>query len=455
MATIWRRACVGCTKSKRQCTKSVPACRRCQDRGIPCEYPPPRRTLLSAGAAPATPSPSTPEVPANPPPAGNANASTSSNDAGLDFPPLQLSQSDLGGGNLRCRPAVVPDSPHCGFDDNDPDSANTALPVSWFLAPESWIADYTLPPNQPGTEQLLMLQRFTDSVQRWLRQWVTEGSSPLHHRFLYRQKMPRYVQDAYTAVSMYHAAAARESGGSADARATAIRVMDDRVTQLLEDQALEASLCRVSGREMDVFDHLSRVQALLTYQTIRLLDGDIQMRAQAESLVPTLFLWTRQLLDSAKENLTKPTRLLANHVSGFGSDSEDDVVWRAWILVESVRRTWLVANYLQEIYLYLKRGWGECPGRVTITMRTGLWDAPSPYAWTRACRDGGTLFLPTAHTERLFYEKCPADVDEFSMLIVELSYGAERIERWLGESKGREERAERALLDRLDETMVS
>lgn len=271
MATIWRRACVACTRSKRQCTKSVPACRRCQDKGIPCEYPPPRRALLDAGAAPATPSPSTADGPANPPPATNTN--TSSNDPGpssLDFPPLQLSQSDLVD-DTGCRPAVLTDSPQCGLADDD---AN-ALPGSWFLAPESWVADYTLPPNQPATEQHCMLQRFTNCVRSWLWRWVTEGSSPLHHRFLYREKMPRYVQDAYTAVSMYHAAAARGGGGTADARATAIRVLDDRVTQLLEDQALEASLSCAAGREMDVFDHLSRVQALLTYQTIRLLDGDV------------------------------------------------------------------------------------------------------------------------------------------------------------------------------------
>ncbi|KAI1416793.1 hypothetical protein F5Y13DRAFT_100643 [Hypoxylon sp. FL1857] len=440
MATIWRRACMDCTKSKRQCTKAVPACRRCVDKGIPCVYPPARRIVHAETAESASPRQVT-------------HRAGGSNDAGagdLNFPPLQLTPADLGGG-IGGQPLLT-DSPQPSLDD----TASTASGDTWFLTPESWIADYTLPPNQPTAVQDMMLQRFIDGVQSWLKRWTVEGSSPLHHRHLYREKMPRYVQDAYTAVTMYHTSAARDSSANAEARATALRVFDDRVVQLLQDQALETSL----GKQMDIFDHLSRVQALLTYQTIRLFDGDVRMRAQAEDLVPTLFLWTKQLLDSAKENLTRPSRFLADIAnsasnysscfgygpgstssSGSGAGCSEDTVWRAWILVESVRRTWLVSNYLQEIYLYMKRGWGNCPGRMTITMRGGLWDAASSYAWSRKCREQDALFLPTTGTEKLFYERCPEDIDEFSLFIVELSYGVDRIERWLGESKGRREGA--------------
>ncbi|KAI0840691.1 hypothetical protein F5Y06DRAFT_261545 [Hypoxylon sp. FL0890] len=432
MATIWRRACTNCTKSKRQCTKGVPACRRCVDRGIPCVYPPARRIVHAETAESANPPPVT-------------HRAGGSNDAGagdLNFPPLQLTPADLGGG-IGDQPLLT-DSPQPSLDD----TATAVSGDTWFLTPESWIADYTLPPNQPTAVQDSMLQRFTDGVQSWLKRWVTEGSSPLHHRHLYREKMPRYVQDAYTAVTMYHTSAARDSDANAEARATALRILDDRVVQLLEDQALETSL----GKETDIFDHLSRVQALLTYQTIRLFDGDVRMRAQAEDLVPTLFLWTKQLLDCAKENLTRPSRFLADIANSNSSSSSssgtaysEDAIWRAWILVESVRRTWLVSNWLQEIYLYMKRGWGDCPGRVTITMRGGLWDAASPYAWSKACREQGALFLPTTRTDSLFYERCPEDIDEFSTFVVEVSYGVDRFERWLGESK---ERA--ALLEGLD-----
>lgn len=287
---------------------------------------------------------------------------------------------------------------------------------------------------QPQLVQYDSLQRFVDCIQSWLRQWVTAGSSPLHHWYLYKETMPRHVQDAYTAITMY---AAR----TPETQPTVSRVLDDRATQLLQDQALETTM---SGRQMDVFDHLSRVQSLLVYQSIRLFDGDVRMRAQAEALIPALFLWSKQLLECAKDNLARPARFLAsfatsNFYSNAGGDHVDDVLWRAWVLVESVRRTWLVANCLQETYLYMKRGWGECPGRVTFTMRAGLWEAPSPYAWSRACCERGTLFLLPKQTENLFFDGGPEDIDEFNLMILELSYGVERVERWLGEAKERRE----------------
>ncbi|OTB06422.1 hypothetical protein M426DRAFT_318833 [Hypoxylon sp. CI-4A] len=334
--------------------------------------------------------------------------------------------------------------PQLLFDDAN--VANGVTEEPWFLTPESWIADYHAPPEQPDMVQEEVLHRFVDKVRGWLRRWGSEGSSPLHHRYLYRERMPRPVQDAYSAVSMYHASV---SSGSVDVRITAAQVLEDRVSQLLEDQALESSLLAAGGKEMHIFDQLSRVQALLTYQTIRLFDGDVRMRAQAEELIPTLFQWTRELLDCAKENLTRPSQFLADIAACTSSlqvtftrsgvnEASEYTSWRAWILVESVRRTWVVANHLQEIYLYWKRSWSECPGRVAITMQGGLWDAASPYAWSRACRDNGTLFLSTKRTECLFYERCPEDVDEFSWIILELSYGVDRMERWLGESKDRE-----------------
>ncbi|KAI1103982.1 hypothetical protein F4804DRAFT_308724 [Jackrogersella minutella] len=434
MATIWRRACAGCTKSKRQCTKAYPACRRCADKGIQCVYSPPRR-IIHADAAPVASSSSTAIPPADASPVTHNSASNDAGSGDLDFAAMELTPAELTPAELlRGATGCRAPSPQPAFDDAGAVSSGT-----WFLAPESWVAEYTLPPSQRRPVHDYVLRHFVDSVQSWLKRWVTEGSSPLHHRQLYLEKMPRHIQDAHSAIAMYHMATA-----STDARATASRVLDDRVTQLLEAQALDASL----GREPAVFDHLGRVQALLAYQTIRLFDGDVRMRAQAEALVPTLALWARQLLDCARLNLTRPARFLAGCAGSpdHGSTGDDDnhdgggcsdeVLWRAWVLVESVRRSWSVANYVQEIYHYMKHRWTECPGRVTFTMRGGLWDAPTPYAWARACREKCPLFVPSSKTEMLFHERKPGDIDEFSSLIVELIYGVERMERWSEEAEG-------------------
>lgn len=35
----WRKACVPCTRAKRRCDKRLPACQRCVERGVSCQYP--------------------------------------------------------------------------------------------------------------------------------------------------------------------------------------------------------------------------------------------------------------------------------------------------------------------------------------------------------------------------------------------------------------------------------
>ncbi|KAI1450425.1 hypothetical protein F5Y02DRAFT_368760 [Annulohypoxylon stygium] len=484
MASVWRRACTNCTKAKRQCTKGLPMCRRCADKRIPCVYPPARRMVRAeteaamASALSALPSDGNASADA---PLMSQNEGHNAVSGDLGFPPLTLTPAEIAGSAVRCRAATPPPMRIAEEPQSHPQPLPDATPSSddWFLTPESWSADFTPPPDQPAAVMDGVIRRFVESVQDWLRRWVTEGSSPLHHRHLYRDKMPRHVQDAYTAIAMYHTLPPntpnpnfqRKPSTTNDARVTAHRILDDRVTQLLEDQALSSSL----GQTPDIFDHLSRVQALLAYQTIRLFDGDVRMRAAGEALIPTLAQWSRQLLDCARETLTRNARYLHELVdAGYftrnefgggggrvrcgwdwdspGSDSStgsteseggscsEEGLWRAWILVESVRRSWSIATYIQEIYLYMKQGWSECPGRVMITMRGGLWDAASPYAWyRRACREGDALFLPTTRTESLFRERCPEDIDEFSFLIVELGFGQARVERWIGE-KGRDSR---------------
>ncbi|KAL7627821.1 hypothetical protein AAE478_002016 [Parahypoxylon ruwenzoriense] len=360
----------------------------------------------------------------------NRNASTNGTGSisGLDFP-LQITQADLVG-------AVAGQS----------SAGHPRLFPQPSFVDETATAVVSTEDTTPAAVIDGKIHRFIDSVRKWLRQWVTEGSSPLHHRQLYSARMPRCVQDAYTAMAMYiipSSSSSSSSSSSAVTRATTSRILDDRVTQLLQDQAL-AQATSIAA-DMGLFDHLSRVQALLTYQAIRLFDGDVRMRAQAEALIPTLFLWTRQLLDCAKESSARPGRFLADVLMGgsFGSrggggsvEENTAAVWRAWILIESVRRTWLIANYLQESYLYMKRGWGDCPGRITFTLRAGLWDASSAYTWSRACCDKrGALFLGTREMEsRLLSEPGPEDIDEFNLLILELGYGVDRIERWLGDA---------------------
>jgi hypothetical protein len=272
-----------------------------------------------------------------------------------------------------------------------------------------------------------------------MRQWVVEGYSPIHHRELYSFHMPRHIQDAYSAMAMYMS---RTRGNEPIVH----RILEDRVSQLLQEQAVEASLGNGGEGGTNIFDRLSRIQALLCYQLIRLFDGDIRMRAQAEALIPTVSLWNREMLETVKDNLGRPERFLIcspfdEHLLRGGPDTAESplssakTVWRAWILAESVRRTWQATSIVQGVYQFFKHSWAECPGRLPSTMRKTLWEAPSAYSWARELRDGkDPLLVPTARLEVLFACTSPAEVDAYNMASFRL-YRMEKADQWLEEKE--------------------
>ncbi|KAI1306931.1 hypothetical protein F5Y03DRAFT_132501 [Xylaria venustula] len=439
--TAWRRACVACTRAKRQCTKQVPRCQRCLEKKLQCAYLPPRRTEL-CGTMGVQGSPlhlnSTPIHPNESLTTASADVTDAlgeSGDVTFDFCQMTEVNFEALGPPTGFGPTRFPAQATSSSD------GQVSLQNLWFIAPETWTAEFTEPPPATLRETERSLKQYIDQVQLWMRQWVTEGHGPLHHRELYSFHMPRHTQDAFSAMATYM--------GKTQANEPMVRqILEDRVSQLLQDQAVEASLpINASSDRLSIFDHLSRVQSLLCYQLIRLYDGDIRMRAQAETLIPTLFLWNKQMLESAKKNLRRPETFLASspfdiNVSPNTSGTAEvnpvtspKAVWRAWVVTESIRRTWQATNVVQEVYQFFKRGWSECPGRIRSTMRKALWDAPSEYSWTKELNSGkNPLLVSLVGLEQILLQISPSEVDDFNIAGIGL-YGMERMDRWL-EEKG-------------------
>lgn len=63
-----------------------------------------------------------------------------------------------------------------------------------------------------------------------------------------------------------------------------------------------------SRLEVTPVERLARTQALLLYQVIRLLDGDVMLRAQGEMDTPVLHAWIHDLC-SLRDNLGDLARL--------------------------------------------------------------------------------------------------------------------------------------------------
>ncbi len=60
---------------------------------------------------------------------------------------------------------------------------------------------------------------------------------------------------------------------------------------------------------------------------------------------------------------------------------------------QSVRRTWYVAKGLQSLYLMIQQGWTYCPGGAMFTIRQGVWEADTAFAWEELCSQVDVGFI--------------------------------------------------------------
>jgi hypothetical protein len=227
---------------------------------------------------------------------------------------------------------------------------------------------------------------------------------------------------------------------------------EDVVMQLLEDKANALMRKHESTRVFPLadsyetpttvpvittLDHLSRVQALFIYQFIRLFDGDIRHRAQAERHSATLQGWKTQLWESAKLNA-----YLQDPPDGSGLPTIQPhatlkpiaQIWHEWILAESVRRAWIVVTYTDAVYLTLRDGQTVCPGSVAYTLRRSLWGAMSSTEWCWLLNNEDPLFMRSDPPKILLERASPRDVDQFGLSIVSIMWDSHSIDSWFAKA---------------------
>lgn len=144
--------------------------------------------------------------------------------------------------------------------------------------------------------------------------------SPFLHRHLYRQNVPCAMIKMYAAVTVYvaHSDLNRE---------WALRVLNDGVEDLLAvPNIAPCTHCHATRRSPEsatnpaaqvqpqdlndvatntsnvIYEKLARTQALWMYQVLRVFDGDIGLRAQAELDMSTLETWLLEL-EQYRDNL--------------------------------------------------------------------------------------------------------------------------------------------------------
>jgi hypothetical protein len=66
-----------------------------------------------------------------------------------------------------------------------------------------------------------------------------------------------------------------------------------------------------------------------------------------------------------------------------------------------------------------------------FTTRQGVWEAQSAVAWEKMCSEVHVGSMQMAEVDKLFTEVGPEEVNEFTKVVLEVTFGRERMERWV------------------------
>ncbi|KAL1894014.1 hypothetical protein Sste5346_006156 [Sporothrix stenoceras] len=394
-----RRSCLACTKAKRRCDNTLPSCVRCRRRGVECLYPVRKDNSEAVQQTQQT--------------TGKKTTSTTTTTDGYTFvpmPPCDLvldsptsTSTPTTSFSLNTPPAFV-DTP---LVDSTPSLSlilTTPLPLSAPLAAANW--------NFVSRIVASHLGHAMDIIRDAPRLFVVENRLPWSHPLLYRECMPRAMEDALSSCALYQAKNAVNT-------AVVLRTIDARLHDLLG-----------APEPTTLLECIAKTQALLLYNIIGIFDTDINARATVENTQPLLQHAARRLLTFIKFDALQ--------------DAPDEAAllvtarafWDEWVLMESARRTFLISLYFMHLYCivmgspsrtcderrYLNRYW---------TISSSLWHATGPLDFARAWRANRFFLARVGNFEELLSEARAEDIDDFSRIFLSSLMGIKEFSMWM------------------------
>jgi hypothetical protein len=413
MAPPHRASCLACVKSKRRCDVGLPRCTRCITKGLTCDYTgntrrnPAGTSVRSQGQSQIDASQTEHEESANGHDFSNSNLT----------PAIEMGQdaTDFIDPTWLATPGAQVLHP---------------LNLSTFPSEAEWLShpnditidgyvNTSLPVFEPGDDYITTGAIYEERVRFASRQFqtypemfYTRGQNPFIHKHSYTEHLPPAISDALSACALY-------SGKNNE---NELFVFGD-ISRKAKD------LAEMQRPFLSPVDLLASIQALLLYQIIRLFDGDIRQRADAESHESTLMSWTEQLLARI---LQYPTTVDPEAVS---QDSLSISSWNDWIFEESCRRTILASFTLQGVYSFLKFGYDNVTGKVnklSFTAQAALWNAKSEYHWRETFKEKSHFKVKIGDWDSGVEGIKPEDLEELGIMILALYKGMDITCEWLG-----------------------
>ncbi|KAM0243448.1 hypothetical protein ACHAPO_000296 [Fusarium lateritium] len=263
------------------------------------------------------------------------------------------------------------------------------------------------------------LQWAVDEIKRAPEKMVLENQTPWSHPLLYKDGMPRSIQDAHSSCALYMA--------------------KNRVNSPIIFRSIESCVNDLLAAPAPItpLECLAHTQALILYQIIRLYDGDIGARASAEGIIPAIessavSLFSYAQFDIDATVITLPTYPVA----------PTKAFWQDWIIQESLRRTLLFSFYFVQAYRIMA---GckilQCDGRLGLchawTLSAHLWNATTPLSFAEAWRDKTHYVVTNAIFSEVLAEAQADDIDVFGKIMISSLLGQDEAEGWFASRGGK------------------
>ncbi|KAE9375228.1 hypothetical protein N431DRAFT_369461 [Stipitochalara longipes BDJ] len=388
-----QKSCEQCANSKRQCDRGSPKCSRCTSKELPCQY-------KSHKSAPRHDS------------AERGDFLTSTNDQFHgSFPTFDNSQAPALDSMFTEQPSFQDVSMTSPLDFIPPnlsmvEASNLAVDDNFFTAFDNYAM---LNRRDPFDVQIGHMDR--DRIHFIIRQMKTyptllvqNGKAPFIHPQASHPwpLIPPPLQDAISTSALY-------MNKNEKNEAMVWDIVSTKAAALMEPRT-----------SWSIAEHLACLQALVIYQIIRLFDGDIRARADAEKSEDTIADWTDQLVGRTGANTSLGT-VLSNS-------------WESWVFEESVSRTIIVSRMVQAMFMIVKQGFCTLVEAVTEMSFTGqkaLWYAPTAVHWQQACKQNKRFYLHQMDFTELMAKGDLSEVDELGVLMLVCYKGVDGVNEWI------------------------
>lgn len=272
----------------------------------------------------------------------------------------------------------------------------------FFAEFDNFLASNTPLPRQIGVMDRSRIRFLVRQLKTYSASLVQSGRAAFIHPQAYQPLIPQPLQDVVSASALY-------LSKNEQNEMMVWEIVSAKVAQLMEPRG-----------SWSVAEHLACLQSLIIYQIIRLFDGDIRQRADAEQNEDILVDWTERLVLRTGANITSDTVIPSS--------------WEHWVFEEVVRRTIIVSRMVQSMFMIQKQGYCTMVEAVTEMSFTGqraLWEAPTAMHWLQAGKQSRRFYFNKMDFGELMEKGTLDDVDELGLLMLVCYKGVDGVNEWI------------------------